>query len=66
MAGKHSKPIEPAHDGTDLGVPFDQLGDAAKSREFDASYANPIGYATRNFSPDQTNLGHNASGTTSG
>ena len=66
MAGKHSKPVEPARDGTDLGIPFQQLSPSAKGAEFNASEKDPVGYARRNFSPDTTNLGHAPKGTTSG
>lgn len=34
---------------TDAGVPFAKLEPADKAAEMDASHADPVGYATRNF-----------------
>lgn len=48
MAGKHGKPKR-STGVTDMGPAFAKLAPANKAVEFDASYADPVGYAMRNF-----------------
>lgn len=42
---------------TDGGKPFGQMSGEEKAKEFDASIANPGGYAARNFGNDNRSQG---------
>lgn len=48
MSGRHGKPKR-SNGVTNLGPAFAKLAPANKAEEFDASFANPVGYALRNF-----------------
>lgn len=45
---KHGKPKR-STGVTDMGPAFSRLAPANKAEEFNASYADPVGYAQRNF-----------------
>lgn len=52
--GKHKGNAAKEPVGTDAGVPFSQMSGQEKAAEFEASSADPAGYATRNFPTAQS------------
>lgn len=54
--GRHSGQGD-ATPGTDAGPAFDDLSAEEKGEEFDASTADPRGYAARNFGSDPDSSG---------